>query len=491
MVGSVSPRDRMSKWMREFVETVRSGYGSMIEEERRFISNLDDFSKPCQIDVFWFQPPDAQYVIVTHFADRPDLEINVNGPIPAYEAVSRLESILEESRWSRPLPSGDSGFLLRGESGTFRDIVDSCFIHILRDLPRVLFRKPTEKAWFGQESMLATGAFIWYPAGDMLRQSPSEYAQEIVNRAKLQAKAPIITRDATSPSKPSPAIQGHGSFIFPPVWIGDEPKPTFRERAVGGWLRFPPRVFEGNYRGRLVLANDDGFVAIGESDRAKATMLLNEIMAVRLLDGRPTFSFREQEVEPATIDPVAKQISSYGVPSLSLRASLMEERWSPPRFPIYGKRDVLSVDQFRTWIIRADRIAQDPELADLLSFLLEAYTHFEDSRYMESFVLSWVVVEKHLYAFWKRFLKEEMLPRLRRDKLANPGNWTIDFVIESLSLLKKITPDEYSKLISMKGLRNDIIHEGERVSKEQAEQVLDAATQVVTRRVSLLETQLT
>ena len=477
----------MLEWLKEFVERFRSGSNSMTEGERRFISNLDDFSGPCQLDVFWFRHPDAQYLIVTHFEDRPDLEITVNGPYPTYEAIDRLESILDESRWNRPLPSGDSRFVLPGDSGSFRDVIDSCFVMIVHDLQRVPFQKPIEKVWYGSKSWLGSGAFIWFLRGDISVQSPSLLVQEIVDGAKLQAKAPIVA-PVTTPPEPKPIIQAHGSFIFPPVWIGDEPKPTFRQRAMGGWLRFPPNAFEGTYKGRLIVANDDGFVAIAESDRTKATTLLNEIMAVRLLEGKATFSFREQEVEPATIDPATKQIGSFGVPSLSLRASLMEERWNTPRIPVYGKRDVVSVDQFKTWITRADRVAQDPDLADSLRFLLEAYTHFQDSRYMESFVLSWVVVEKHLYALWRRFLKDEGLPRSRRDKLTNPNPWTIDFVIESLSLLKQMVPADYSNLISMKRLRNDIIHEGERVSQEQAQQALGAATQIVSTRISALET---
>jgi len=170
----------------------------------------------------------------------------------------------------------------------------------------------------------------------------------------------------------------------------------------------------------------------------KATQLLNEIMAVRLLDGQPVFPFREQEVEPASIDPFTNEILSFGVPSLSLRASLREERWNPHQIPVYAKRDIITVAQFEAWVRRADKVAKDPELADLLR-LLDAYTHFQDSRYLEWFVLAWVIVEKHPYRIWKRFLKDEGLSRQRRDKLANTSAWSIDQVIESLGLLKEFT----------------------------------------------------
>ena len=428
---------------------------------------------------------------MTHFDDRPDLEITVNGPFQMYEGVDKLETILEESRWNRPIPKGEPRIWATLGSVTFRDIIERCFIGILNDLRAVPFRRPVEKAEYGVKSFLAPRAFVWYLRGDVSKEDHSKLALEIIQGAKDQARAAKNHKPPPPPlSEPNPPINGHGSFIFPPIWIGSEPKPTFREKAMGGRLRFPQvTISHGTYKGRLIVANDDGFLAIGENDRVKAAGLLNEIMAVRLLDGKDVFSFREQEVGEATIDPVTKQIGSYGVTSLSLRARLMEERWNPPRIPVYENRDVVTVDQFKAWIERADRVTQDPELAESLRFLLEAYTHLEDSAYMESFVLSWLVVEKHLYTVWKRFLKDEGVSRPRRDKLAKPGGWTVDHVIESLSLSKQIASDEYLKLMSMKSLRNDIMHEGERVSKEQAEQAFESAARILRQRTGTMDSQ--
>src|SRR2546422_7694497 len=106
----------------------------MEEAERRFVSNLDDFSAPCQIDVFWFRQPDVQYLIATHWGDRPDLETTINGPIPTHEAVDRLETILGESRWNRPVPSEDVRLIFLGDVLTFREVLEHCFVGIVNDL---------------------------------------------------------------------------------------------------------------------------------------------------------------------------------------------------------------------------------------------------------------------------------------------------------------------------------------------------------------------
>jgi hypothetical protein len=256
----------MSEWIKRFVETFRLHHSSMTEEERRFLYNLDDFSAPCQIDVFWFQSPDVQYVIVTHFDDRPDLEVIVNGPFPTYDAVDKLESILDEARWNRPIPQGKPTIVLTGSSGTFRDIIEACFIGVVNNLRVLPFQKPPEKPSHGMKSYLAPNAFAWYVRGDISRESPSDAALEIIKGAKDQAK--VAKTSQLPPSEPKPTIQGHGSFIFPPIWIGDESKPTFREKAFGGRLIFPVKVFDGIYKNRLIVANHNGFLAIAETDRA-------------------------------------------------------------------------------------------------------------------------------------------------------------------------------------------------------------------------------
>ena len=63
------------------------------------MSNLDNLSTPCQLELIWFQSPDVQYLIVTRFEDRKDSEVIVHGPFPTYDAFDHLEQILQLPRW--------------------------------------------------------------------------------------------------------------------------------------------------------------------------------------------------------------------------------------------------------------------------------------------------------------------------------------------------------------------------------------------------------
>ena len=217
--------------------------------------------------------------------------------------------------------------------------------------------------------------------------------------------------------------------------------------------------------------------------------VLNELMAVRLLNGIPTFALREQEVHETRIDPKEKRITSKGVTSLSPRASMMDE-WFRESLHIMPRIETISIEELEEWLRRTERITQTGTLSETLRFLLEAHSHFHYSDYLEAFVLSWLIIGKDIYSRWSQYLKEKSFVEKRRQKLENPGEWTANIVIEQLSLAGVISTDDYLKLMSMKTVRNNIIHRGERVSKEQAEESLMLALNIVAKCASVAENEL-
>src|SRR5205814_10397303 len=83
-----------------------------------------------------------------------------------------------------------------------------------------------------------------------------------------------------------------------------------------------------------------------------------------------------------------------------------------------------------------------------------------------------------------RYLEEKTLEASRRRKLENPSVWTVDVLIEELSLAGVISEDDYRTLMAMKTVRNNMIHRAERVSKEQADQLLKLVVGIIGRGAS-------
>lgn len=58
-------------------------------------------------------------------------------------------------------------------------------------------------------------------------------------------------------------------------------------------------------------------------------------------------------------------------------------------------------------IQKAEQVTRKTAASDYLVFLLEAYTLFTTSEYMQSFLMSWLVLERYITKLWEAYLAEE------------------------------------------------------------------------------------
>jgi hypothetical protein len=185
-------------------------------------------------------------------------------------------------------------------------------------------------------------------------------------------------------------------------------------------------------------------------------------------------------VGDATIDPSSKTLTQWGAKANSPRTQFdfFFSREPPFWLPIIeiNKERLIEIIQ------QAERITKDPNASDFLIFFLEADTHLKNSEYAQSFIMSWVIIERHMLWLWEKFLKEEGILRERRSKLTNPTYWTIDFILEGLNLVGRLSNNEYNELITLKNRRNDIVHAGESVTMEEAKKCLELAKSIVQQR---------
>ena len=472
-------------WLKDFLVEFRKRYEMLTEEEKSRISNLDNFTPPCQMHFLHFANANFQHLIVTHDKERNDAEITVYGPIPTYEAVDALDSILKDPKWDKELSEEEKSRRLyfAGATMRFRDVLEPIFLNIVNELKNLPFVRPgptmiPTKSWVTMDS------FIWNIRGNIADLDYVEMVNGIMKEAKDRAEAARTETRPPSPAPPKPVIKGSGTYFYPPIWVGKLPKKTFRGQALGSFI-FPSKAFDSKYKERVLVVNEDGFIAIGEQDILKATRLLNEIMATGLLLDLPFFAARELEVSEAEIDPSISIITSFGIRMISLRTQLFYE------FPIRRETNVpidkneVEKEKLVGLIREAERVTQDPELADFLVLLLEAYTCLQSSEYMQSFMMSWVIIERHMFWLWEKFLREENITRTRREKLTSPAYWTADAILESLNLTRQLSLEDYNSLMDLKNKRNSIMHEGERVTRNEADTCFQIARRIVQRRSAI------
>jgi hypothetical protein len=436
------------------------------------------------MNVLHFKDVNFQCLIVTHEKERKDGEITVYGPIPTYEAVDALDSVLKDAKWNKELPR--DGRIVYAHAVKFHDILEGVFLGIIGDLRNLPFVKPT-KPYVELKLALTMTSFVWKIRGNVVNLNQIEIISKIMEDAKKQAEAskvkpqPLIRRPRPAKFVGIPDIKAFGTYFYPPIWIGKPPGKTFKERALGSFIH-PEKAFDIRYKERVLVVNEDGRIAIGEKDHLKAIRMLNEIMATGLLLGLPFLAARELEVSDSTIDSANLTITSFGMSATSLRAQLFFD--SSTRVGFINRIEV-EKEKLISLIREAERISQDPDVADFIVFLLEAYTCIQSSEYAQSFMISWVIIERHMFWLWEKFLKEEQIIRGRRDKLTNPAYWTLDYVLEALNLCGRLSKEDYEDLMNLKNKRNNAMHEGEMVTHDDAERCFKNAKRIVQQRSTL------
>lgn len=438
------------------------------------------------MDIVYFKDVPYQCLITTHDKSRKDREITVHGPIPTYEAVEALDSILKDPIWHRELPEEEKKYLLE-ETNTFCDILESVFLGVISELGNLPFLKP-HPTLVGRKLRLTEGSFIWYIQGNITDLHHIEIVNKIMEDAKKQAEAADLKTNIP-PTSPKHPIRSFGTYFYPPIWVGKLPRRTFKEKAIGTPY-FREKAFDVNYKGKVVVVNEDGFIAIGEQDNLKATKMLNEIMATGLLAGLPFLAARELEVSGAQIHPSNLTITSLGIKMTSLRAQLFHEFTSGVT-SIFIYRIEVEKKKLISLIKEAERISRDRDMTDFLVFLLDSYTCLESSEYMQSFMISWIIIERHMFWLWEKFLVGKQVTHKRMEKMLSPGHWSIDFVLETLNLIGHLSQDDYKGLMKLKKRRNAIIHKGVRVSRSEAEGCFSFAKRIVQERSDMRTVTLT
>ena len=467
-------------WLRDFMTEFRKGSEKLSKEERSKISSLDDFFPPCQVLLLWFWDVNLQCLICTHDTRRKDMEIEIQGPIHTYEAIERMDSILKDTKWDRGLSEEEKKQVF-DKSITFSKILEDSFLGLIQEIQNRTFRKPFGASLVGFKQILISRDFLWRIEGNIAEMDKTKMVTKILELAKKEA-----TRTKAEPPTlppPKPRINSCATFFYPPIWVGKLQERTLQEKALGSYISFPEKALDLKYKNRVVVINKNGLVAIGEENIVKATRMLNEIMATFMLNGLEASAVRELEVCDAKIDPSSVTITQWGTRVNTLRTQLAyffpQQQLTLENRTEIGKEDLARVIQ------QAERISKDPDISDFLAFFLEAHTHLKNSEYSQSFIMSWVIVERQMYWLWKKFLREEQISSKRRKKLTFPAVWTIDFVLEGLNLGGRLPQKDYEDLMALKSKRNDIIHLGEGTSVEEAEKCFEIARDIVKQRSGL------
>jgi hypothetical protein len=471
----------------------------LTEFERSKISNSENYLAPCQVEIIWIDQPEFQTMIISNFPERNDREVIVSGPFKLQQLIPEIENILAQPRWSRPVAKNSAEFGLFPNDQLLRDPLSRFLVGMIGYIQSSILRE------FNRPSLLyglSLHPNVWADlyAGNVANLNHEELIKNIIENTKgnaARAKASetrvvnSLGKVPESEKSPPRTVKGMTAYFYPPIVVGELPKPqTFIDLFYGtSSFLLSQRAFEGDIGHSHVIVDRDGLVEIAVGSVDQAIRMLNVIFAMALLHGVPAISVREGEIGTIQFDPKSWMDRGFSMPISSLRTMLYEERFSGgghPRITPVMRRTIVSIESLTEILQKCDKVISDNDKASELIFWLEAITHLNASEYPQSFVMSWLIIEKFLSGLWLQFLGEKKVFDKRGKKLGNPNLWSIDSVIESLNLSGMLDDNRYALLMDLKTKRNRFVHRGWNITKEYADKCIVLATSIVRDDLSAL-----
>lgn len=263
-----------------------------------------------------------------------------------------------------------------------------------------------------------------------------------------------------------------GAMWYPPFIFDDE--------VIGLREKF---VFESNYKGYKIYFNNQSLIFLNsplkepeESFQKEVAQLFNEIIAVAQIYEIEGGTVSNRDVMNFEYDEKFENLISRGYnPSSSVRSLIVED--VQRRQSIYEFSEHFDFKRYKKTLFNevlrsGEKITKNKSATDYLLSFLDAKTHFLIEQYKTSFLLAWIVLEKYIDAVWEETLVSRKISDKRIKKLARSSLWTADDKLETLNLMDLFVNERYNEVIRLKKIRNNIVHEGRNVTKQEAEECL-------------------
>ena len=456
----------MEKWFNELVREFQIRNKDLPKEKQKKILGLADFKKPLQINILSFIQPEYGYIFITHFK-KIDYHICAYGPFKSKNAKKKLEkfSLLPFLNKKR------EKLLMYPTSKTYREVVQSFFITYKPGHSNMNGIWDISKPHFGgglSLSNIGESGIIYY--GNLLSIPPSEFLNRMLARPK-----PTLQKGKVKKPGKQETIKSYFTSFYPPIQIGTI-KYSFSER-------FDKKTYQFDHKKKIqtwkydfikwkLFFQQNGRIIITGDNKWEVWKIFNKLMAAGILKGLHIFKVQSEEIAEGDFIPTKGHFTNASSNIISFRTCqsfphqiIDYTPYSPVKIE---KKDLNDLINFFKNI--------NKKFPNLQQRLLEAYSHYWNGQYDTSFILAYIIIEHWLGTKWKNTLVS-IKDKKRREKLTNAktGYWTDDRTIEILNIFKKLKDELYSDLMNLKKKRNNLVHGGITINKNDAEKCITLA----------------
>ncbi len=457
-------------WLVELINKCREKSSKFSNKEKPRLIFIENFESPLQIIAFWFQNIisniDLQIFFFTHSDKFEDLYIELSPPIQFSDSANRVSEILTKDIFDEIHPDYMRERHIK-YSKYIENAICNAFGNFKNSLQNLLYRTNEVPFLLSSSYSSQSPGSIWTIYGNVLNMTVESMLEKIFKKSKSD-------KNRTKVKKIKNIKQGYGSHIFPPIWLGLNPKLTLEDKLMG--TRFQNFLGENScfiFKNRLIIVETDGFIAIEEQDKKLALKLLNEVMAMAYLLGFDFHLIRNMDLWDLKMNLDKQTIVSLQISGKTKRTEIYDERWKDLSEFYLLSRDQISSEDFKIIIRNAENIIINDEISTILNLLLGAFTHYCNNEFSMSFIMCWSLIEKIIISLYKESINKVVKDSRQIKKLEKKKFRMIDDKIEVLSLMETISSYDYFQYLKFKKIRNRIIHEGEETTDQAVRELLD------------------
>ncbi|AEK72137.1 hypothetical protein GQS_01170 [Thermococcus sp. 4557] len=511
--------NQVKEWFISLIDSVREEYPML-----NSIKNLDDIKKedledplnlmklvylepfryPCQIEVFWMSKPcEWQIIVTTHDPERDDKEVIVHGPYLGHEFLYRINEVLNsEGWWKKEFPSDFKDYLKKfdiftveelpagtnigfsdGENLTYADVFAkflSLFLYSYRYSPlfgTVMVEPFTVGMYFTKRTVFLPPDgqidVFFGNIAELDQKKLLEELRELLDSAMSLAKtAPKENNKESRSFSDSIEIVGYAAYLYPPVWVFEKPMRNFHEHVLLKPIISPSPSEKFKIGEIEIEIKNNGMILVLTRSREEARKVINLITSLlTIFVGNANFFATRysdlKEVYYPRKPPRFYIFRSY-IPSDESQPIYKYIHRSIISAP--HTRPILGVDAIKKAVGYAETVYTDEDLTTILILFLEAYSHYLESEFNQSFIMGWVGLERLISRFWRRLWVDKKLSKNRKEKL---DQWELHKKLEVLELHGIIEGNIYNTIKNLNGKRNDLIHHARPINKGDARMLLD------------------
>lgn len=458
-------RDAVAYWRRLFHD--------LDVEHQTFKSKPFYLEAPLQIEIFRFhiQPLGIsnQLWVFSQFRDRDDLEV-ASHSIEGVNAEKQVTQILEDQRFSRQVDASPEFNIFPYAEKTFtlrQAVAEGCesALRVLRhDALNVIWGAPRYGGGSGQyqSESLWCWLFTEDPSWETLKREIDSSITQIRQTKIVPAAEPPVAAPYQEPK-----YDLLGSYLFPPVWVSEKPKPSVRQLLLSGMYGYEYEkghswtiIYDGRLDGTRFLVTQEGLLAQEIQNKRLFLNLFNTVVAILDLCGHEFLTLRKDELMQLRYESHTSEIR----PSLY---KSNEARLMPWLFRDFFTQ-VVSLESLKQAFETYGHLGES-KLKQIILFFGYAISHFHQKEYSQSILWSWILAERWISIKWEEKLEKEGI-RAEVVKALNEIDVLRDMKV--LTKLGILDADTKKNLDWLREIRNKVAHRGDLATEEQAKQAI-------------------